>query len=307
MTAGGRIAATASGAPFRQGALFAFGAVLIWSFWPAWTRHGVIGHLSVDDIVLLRFGVGGLLFLPFLLAQARRIRPRAWAIGFGLAVCQGAPFVLLVATGLRFAPANHAAALTTGLSPLFAAVLGCVLFGETVTKQRAAGMVLILVGAFALAYSGARPAGLGDMLFVAAAAIVSIYLVFVARSGLSGFEAAAMVSVYSMVAFVPYYLLFGEQRIASAPWIEVAQQGIYQGVLMAFLSFLLLNAGIARLGATRASAMIALVPALTLLLAIPLLGEWPTPNEAMCALLVGAGVYLATHWRTGTNSHPNAA
>ena len=307
MTPERRIAASAGGAPNRHGALFAFGAVLIWSFWPAWTRHGVIGHLSVDDIVFLRFGVGGLLFLPLLLARARRIRPRAWAVGLGLALCQGAPFVLLVATGLRFAPANHAAALTTGLSPLFAAILGSALFGETVTKPRAAGLVLILVGAGALAYSGSGTAVQGDALFVAAAALVSIYLVYVGRSGLTGFEAAAMVSVYSMIAYLPVYFLFGDRRIASAPWAEVAQQGLYQGVLMAFLSFLLLNAGIARLGASRASAMIALVPALALLLAIPLLGEWPSPNEALSALLVSAGVYLAAYWRTGANSHPNAA
>lgn len=307
MTAERRIAAPAASAPTRHGALFAFGAILIWSFWPAWTRHGVIGNLSVDDIVFLRFGVGGLMFLPLLLARARRIRPRGWAIGLGLAICQGAPFVLLVATGLRFAPANHAAALTTGLSPLFAALLGAALFGEVVTKQRAAGLVLILLGAGALAYAGSGPAARGDALFVAAAAIVSIYLVYVARSGLSGFEAAAMVSVYSMIAYLPYYFLFGDRRVASAPWADVALQGLYQGVLMAFLSFLLLNAGIARLGASRASAMIALVPALTLVFAIPLLGEWPTPNEALSALLVSAGVYLAVYWRTGTNSHPNAA
>ncbi len=302
-----RAAAPAAPVPGRRGMLFAFGAVLIWSFWPAWTRDGVTGHLSVDDIVFLRFGVGGLLFLPFLVAQAKSLGPRAWVIGLGLAICQGAPFVLLVATGLRFAPANHAAALTTGLSPLFAAVLGAALFGEHVTKQRAAGLGLILLGAGALAFASSGPAALGDALFVAAAAIVSIYLVYVSRSGLSGFEAAAMVSVLSMIAYLPVYLLFGDRRIASAPWTEVVQQGLYQGVLMAFLSFLLLNAGIARLGASRASAMIALVPALTLLLAIPLLGEWPTQVEALSVILVSLGVYLASQWRAGAHAHPPAA
>jgi drug/metabolite transporter (DMT)-like permease len=301
------IAASAARTPSRQGLLCAFGAILIWSFWPAWTRHGVTGHLSADDIVFLRFGIGGLLFLPFLLVQAKSLRPRAWVIGLGLAICQGAPFVMLVATGLRFAPANHAAALTTGLSPLFAAVLGAALFHEPVTKRRAAGLGLILLGVGALAYSGSGPAVLGDALFVAAAAIVSIYLVGVSRSGLSGFEAAAMVSVLSMIAYLPVYLLFGDQRIASAPWSEVVQQGLYQGVLMAFVSFLLLNAGITRLGASRASAMIALVPALTLLLAIPLLGEWPTQVEGLSAILVSLGVYFASQWGASANPRPNAA
>jgi drug/metabolite transporter (DMT)-like permease len=110
-----------------------------------------------------------------------------------------------------------------------------------------------------------------------------------------------------MIAYLPVYLLFGDQRIASAPWSEVVQQGLYQGVLMAFVSFLLLNAGITRLGASRASAMIALVPALTLLLAIPLLGEWPTQVEGLSAILVSLGVYFASQWGASAHRRPNAA
>jgi drug/metabolite transporter (DMT)-like permease len=290
----------------RGGFALALGAILIWAFWPVWTRHDVIRHLSPADIVFLRFGVGGVLFLPFLLMQSRSLRPRAWLVGLGLAACQGAPFALLVATGLRYAPANHAAALTTGVSPLFAALLGAFLFSERIAKGRVLGLAMILIGAGALAYaSGAGPAALGDSLFVAAAAIASIYIVCVSRSGLTAFQAAAMVAVFSMIFYVPAYLLFGEVRLSEAPWTTVAWQGFYQGVLMALVSFLLLNRAIARLGASRASAMIALVPVLSLLLAIPLLGEWPTQFESISVALVSAGVYLAAQLRA--QPRPQAA
>lgn len=59
------------------------------------------------------------------------------------------------------------------------------------------------------------------------------------------------------------------------------------------LTDVLCNGAIARLGAAQASALCALLPGLTLLLAIPVLGEWPSPIEIACVLLIGAGVYLA--------------
>lgn len=278
----------------QRGFALALGAILIWSFWPVWTRHGVTRSLTPDDIVFLRFTVGGALFLPFLVMQAKSIPPRAWIAGLGLAICQGAPFVLLMASGLRFAPASHAASLATGLSPLFAALLGALICAEPIAKTRWLGLVLILGGAGALvAISGSGPMVLGDLLFVAAAAMASVYIVCMPRSGLTSFQAAGMVSVYSMIFFVPVYLLLGGGQLHEADAAEIVLQGLYQGVLMAFVSFILLNSAIRRLGSSRISAVIALVPVISLLLAIPVLGEWPSQIETISAVLIGAGVYFA--------------
>ena len=273
---------------------FAAAALLIWSFWPVWTRHGVTGSLAPEDIVFLRFGVGGLIFLPFLLAQAKSIPLRLWLAGFGLAVCQGAPFVLLMATGLRFAPANHAASLATGASPIFAALISAVVLSEPIAKMRWAGLMIVLggTGALALSQAGGHSA-VGHLFFLVAAAMASIYIVFVSRSGLTSFQAAAMVSVFSMVIYVPIYLVLGLGRLAEAPVSDIVLQGTYQGVFVAVASFVLLNGAIARLGASQMSALVALVPALTLVLAIPALGEWPTPIEIVSVVLIGAGVCLA--------------
>jgi drug/metabolite transporter (DMT)-like permease len=277
-----------------RGYALALAAILIWSFWPVWTRHGVTRSLTPEDIVLLRFGIGGALFLPILALQARSIAPRAWIAGLGLALCQGAPFVLLMAIGLRFAPAAHAASLTTGTAPLFAALLGALLLAEPIARGRWLGLALILVGAGALAAVDSGPSvALGDLLFLAAAAMASIYIVFVPRARLTPVQAAALVSVYSLLIVVPAYLLIGGGRLAEAETAEIVLQGIYQGGLMAFASFILLNSAIKLLGSARASAVIALVPVFSLAFAIPLLGEWPTPIEALSAGIIATGVYLA--------------
>ena len=278
----------------QHGWALALAAILIWSFWPVWTRHGVSHSMTPDDIVFLRFSVGGVLFFPFLMMQARTIRPRAWLAGFGLALCQGAPFVTLMAVGLRHAPASHAASLTTGVTPLFAALLAAALFAEPIVKARWRGLLLILVGAGVLALTGGGGlTALGDLFFLTAAAIASIYIVCVRRSGLTPFQAAAMVSVYSALFYVPVFLLVGDTHLHTVSSVELITQGLYQGVLMAFVSFIFLNSAISRLGSARVSAVIALVPVASLLLAVPVLGEWPSQIELLSAVLISSGVYLA--------------
>lgn len=276
------------------GWIFAIFVLLIWSFWPVWTRHGVTKGLAPEDIVFLRFGIGGLIFLPFLLAQARAIPRRLWLIGFALACCQGAPFVLLMATGLRYAPANHAASLATGASPIFAALMAAALLAEPIAKARWLGLLFVLGGAIALtlSHAGAQSA-IGHAFFVAAAAMAAVYIVFVSRSGLTSFQAAAMVCVFSAAFYVPVYLVLGLGHLAQAPLGDILVQGAYQGLLVAVVSFLFLNGAISRLGAPKVSALVALVPASTLLLAIPVLGEWPALIEILCVVLIGGGVCLA--------------
>jgi hypothetical protein len=61
--------------------------------------------LTAWDVTALRFGAGGVLLLP-LFARRRLGALAAWQALF-LACAAGAPYVLLTAGGLAFAPAGH--------------------------------------------------------------------------------------------------------------------------------------------------------------------------------------------------------
>jgi hypothetical protein len=54
--------------------------------------------------MLLRFGVGALLFLPYLALRFRAIGRDAWLQGIPLTLFQGAGMAALVICGLQFAP-----------------------------------------------------------------------------------------------------------------------------------------------------------------------------------------------------------
>jgi hypothetical protein len=70
-------------------------------------------------------------------------------------------------------------------------------------------------------------------------------------------------------------------------------QAIFQGFVVTVVSLVLYGRAIALIGVSGA-AFGALVPALSALIAIPLLGEWPGRSDWVGIGLISSGVYLAS-------------
>jgi Integral membrane protein DUF6. len=195
-----------------------------------------------------------------------------------------------------FAPAAHAGALMPGSMPLFAALLAVLLLGERFTPSRRLGMALMLMGALAVGgWQVLHDAGdtwRGDLMFVAAGAMWACYTIAMKKSGLGVWQAAGVVYVVSCMAYTPVYLLALESRLLAAPLFEVGVQ-LVQSVGSGLLSMAAYGFAVRRLGAASAAAFGALTPALTALLAIPLLGEWPELVTWAGIAAVSLGVALA--------------
>ena len=281
------------------GVMWALLTVVIWSAWPSYTRLSVTSTLAAPDLVALRYAIGGLLLLPALIHYARHMSLRGWREGLLLAFFQGAPLAMLVTVGLRFAPAGHMAALSPGLLPLFAASIGYIFLRERVSSTRVCGLTLIVVGAFALAFVSmtafAGSAWKGDILFVCAGFMGATYAVRMRRSGLSAMEGAALISVYSMLIYLPLYaaLWLPSSGLFAVSPAELLFQGFYQGVLMGAVSLYSFSRAIVTLGATRATAFISLVPVLGSVLGTAILNETPSILEYAGVISISVGVLLA--------------
>jgi drug/metabolite transporter (DMT)-like permease len=293
--------------------MWALLTVVIWSAWPSYTRLSITTTLSAQDLVALRYAIGGLLFLPVLIHGARRISPRGWREGLTLAFLQGAPLAMLVTLGLRFAPAGHMAALSPGLLPLFAASVGYVFLNERLSSTRICGIALIGFGALALVLVSVGvltgSAWKGDVLFVCAGFMGATYAVRMRRSGLSALEGAALISVYSMLLYLPLYatLWLPSSSLFAVSPAELLFQGFYQGFLMGAVSLFSLSRAIVALGATRATAFISLVPVFGSALGAAILGEVPSIIEDAAIVCISLGVFLATgiislHFRRRTSN-----
>jgi drug/metabolite transporter (DMT)-like permease len=271
-------------------------ALLIWSGWFAVTRISVTRTLGPADIVAFRLVGGALVLLPLFLPQIRAISRRHWAEGAVLSLLWGAPFALLVALGVQLTSAAHAAALTPSTMPVFAGMIAWAAFGEFPGRQRLLGFAVIAGGAVVLNRSfgehGGATAWGGDAALLGAALMWGIYTIRLRRSGMKTVQTAAMVCLYSLVIYVPCYALSGVQRLTAAPLPEILLQFAYQGLLVGGVAVLAYNFAVGQLGG-RAAVVIALVPVVAALLAIPINGEVPSMAEWIGIGAIAAGALLA--------------
>jgi drug/metabolite transporter (DMT)-like permease len=271
-------------------------AVLIWASYPVATRAGVTGSFSPEELVALRFGVGALLFVPYLLLHFRAIRRAAWVQGVPLTLFQGVGMGALVICGLQLAPANHAAALGPGVNPAWVALLGFLFFSRRPSSRATLGAVLCLAGVLVLALwsaSGQDASVLaGDAMFLCASALGALYVLQLRTWDVSAIQAAAIVSLYSAIVVVPWYLWSAAGTLWRAAPLELLWQALWQGVLIGCVGLVALNHAVAKLGAERSSALVALVPVLSAILALAFLGEVPSPAEVAAFLAISAGVSL---------------
>jgi len=278
-----------------NGYLAAAVAVVVWASYPVATRAAVTGSFAPHELVTLRFGVGALLFVPYLLLHFRAIGRAAWLRGVPLTLSHGAGMAALAICGMQLAPANHAAALGPGVNAAWVALLGFLVFARRPSRRAVAGAALCVIGVLLLTFWSASERTLsvlaGDAMFLAASALAALYVLQLRRWGIDAMQGAALVSLYSAFLVVPYYL-WAPGTLARVAPAELLWQVLWQGVLIGCVALIALNHAIARLGAGRASALVALVPVLTAVLAFVFLGEVLSTAEMAAFVAISAGVSI---------------
>lgn len=281
-----------------EGVAWAAITVSIFSGWFVVTRLAVTHTLGIWDITAFRFGIGAVLLAPAVLRRGVRLPLAAWGEGLVFSILWGVPFVLLVALGLKLTSASEAASIAPTAMPVFAGLFAWIFLKERPGRMRLAGYGAILAGVTLLVATGAvtagapSPAGLAAL--AGAAAMWAIYTLLFRSSGLRPIQAAALICIWSALLFVPVYLFTGLSRIPEAPAREIALQALYQGVLMSGVAIVTFNRAVTLLGAGAATAIIALIPATASLLAVPVLGEAPSPAGWGAIAVIVLGVLLAS-------------
>ncbi len=268
------------------GLLLGTASAVIGGAWQVATRHATTTTIAPFDLAILRYGIPALLLLPVLLrvGLVPHVVPRRllalMVMGAGL------PFGLVAMTGTQFAPSAHMGVLMAGASPLIAAALSWALWRDRPDGWRGAGLVLMAIGVALLGSTSIS--GLtsgtwkGDLLFLLAAAMWAGFTLSFPRTGLTPWQAAALVNAWSALLLAPWLLWRGDVQLFSAPAGDIAFQALWQGVLAGLLGLWTFSIAIARLGAAGAAAFGALVPA------VSALGGWWWLDDALTTVDAGA-------------------
>jgi drug/metabolite transporter (DMT)-like permease len=283
---------------YARGALYGLAAVSIWAGFIVVARLGIRTNLTPWDIAAIRFAVSGSLLLPYVIRNGLALERLGWTGLAAVVAGCGAPMVLLANAGLLFAPAAHAGALFPGVTPLMVAILAAAILGEAFTSQKRIGCTLIVMGGIGIVWGAGGTIGttqnIGHLLFLSAGLAWACYTVAMRRARLDGLHAAALAAVTSLAFYLPIYAYFAGTSIFKVPLSDIALQAIVQGFLTGIVALLLYGRMVSILGATSGAAFLALTPAMTALMGIPILGELPSAIDWTAIALISVGVYVVS-------------
>jgi drug/metabolite transporter (DMT)-like permease len=286
--------------PVFSGIALGLLAVLIWGSYLALARAGVSAGLAASDIAFIRYGVAGLAMAPWLFAHnPATLAGVGWRRGLILTALVGPLFILIGVGGYMYAPLAHGAVLQPAALTLGGMGLAALVLKDRLTRARGIGGLIIVLGLAVIAGPGLLTGGglapLGDTMFVAAGLMWAGFTILSRRWGISPLGATAAVSVISLLIYTPFYLGFvGFGRLLAQPWSVLVPQIVVQGLLSGVVAVIAYSAAVQRLGAGRAAAFPALVPAVAIILGIPIAEEWPTALQLSGLVVVTLGLGLAS-------------
>ena len=283
---------------YARGALYGLAAVSIWAGFIVVARLGLRTSLTPWDIAAIRFAVSGSLLLPYVIRKGLALERLGWTGLAAVVAGCGAPMVLLANAGLLFAPAAHAGALFPGVAPLMVAILAAPILNEAFTSRKSIGCTLIVAGVIGIVWGAGATIGtsqnIGHLLFLAAGLAWACYTVAMRRARLDGLHVAGLAAAVSLAVYLPIYAYFAGASVFKAPLADIALQAIVQGVLTGIIALLFYGRMVGILGATGGAAFLALTPAMTALLGIPILGELPSAIDWMAIVVISIGVYVVS-------------
>jgi hypothetical protein len=266
----------------------------------AMARAGIVAGLDPIDIIFMRFVVAGLFFLPVLLRLGLwSLAGIGWRRGLVLLVTGGPLFSGLQTGGYSFAPLAHGGVMGPAAVTLLSTLIAATVLRERLSRAHVVGGGMVVGGIVLISWHGLVAGGgsltwVGDAMFLASSALWAVFTVLLRYWRLDAVRAVAVTSVLSLVAMVPGYAAtagFGHLLAQLAGPLLV--QGLVQGGLQGVLGILGYSQAIRVLGVSKAVLFPAVVPAMSILVGIPVAGEWPTLVQVAGMAVVTAGLLTA--------------
>jgi drug/metabolite transporter (DMT)-like permease len=266
----------------------------------AMSRVGILGGMYAADLTLLRFVVAAVILLPVLARfGVFSLAGIGWPRGLALLATGGPLFILPQAAGYAFAPLAHGGVIAPATVTILSTIMAAAFLRERLGKAHFIGIALVLMGIVLIGWHGlhAVPGSrtwIGDLLFLFSSTLWAGFTVLLRLWRIDAIRAIGVVSALSVLAMIPYYCVFvGLPHLLSLPIESVLIQGFVQGGLQGFVGIIGYSHSVRVLGVSRAVLFPASIPAASILIGIPILGEIPSVEQIAGVVLVTVGLLAA--------------
>ncbi|WP_409439164.1 DMT family transporter [Psychromonas sp. GE-S-Ul-11] len=263
--------------------------LLIWSSFALSIRTIEASTLTIADVALLRFMVPALLLAPWAAKHLKTIKLIKFT-DFALILLGGIPFVFLAALGAISVPTAYVGTILAGTPALFVSIISAVFLAQVISKKRMFPLSLILLGVLVMILSGQKVLSLQTLtgfgfLFMAS----SCWAIFAITLKRVNLKPVAVVIILSYCSGFIMLVLISSGMVDSELGHFSLQQAlpfiVIQGVGIGVVATICFSYAVNQLGANQASVLGSLSPAITALLAVPILGE-------PLSLFIGCGIGL---------------
>ena len=255
---------------------------------------------ELDPIVVVcaRVGIAAVVLLPVAIQRGvlGKLRGRVLAIAALACVQIVGPFVLI-----SYGEQHIASSLTSLLiaaDPMLVALFALRFDpGERVTGLRLVGLLIGMVGVITLLGLDASGDGqrlLGATLVLLAAAGYAAGALLIKRPAIAALPSLGVVAVECTTATVVLLPLAATRLPGKMPGLGVIASLLVLGLLCTALAYLIFFALVAEVGASRATVITYVNPAISVLLGVTLLGESLNAVIIVGFLLIIAGSWLST-------------
>ena len=262
----------------------------------------VSAQMSAPTAAFGRFLIATLVLVALVLIQERglpRLSLRQWMNFTLLGAIGVALYALLYMYGLQTVTASRGS-LIMALIPAATLLGGALFLHEPLTRQRALGVVLALVGV-AVELGGGNPLklftapmGIGEVALFGCVIAWSAYTLLGKRimgDGMSPLAATTCAALTGTAILFVVCLATGDLAIPHATW-----QGwlalAFMGVLGTAIAYIWFFDGVKAIGPARSAVFINLVPVVAITLGVLLLGERLDISMIAGAALVVSGVWI---------------
>lgn len=272
-----------------------------------WAGNSIVGRAVRGEIPPLTLAFGRwvlalLLLAPFALPHIRAQRlliVRHWRPILLLGLSGVAAFNGFLYSGLRYTNATNGL-LLQALIPALVVMVSRVCFGDRISLQQAAGIMLSTLGVGYIVFRGDVLAilqlhlGVGDLLILCGCFGWAIYTSCLRlRPPID--PLALLFATFVIGALVMGIGAIGEARmIGQMHWTgEVMAAFVYVAIFPSILAYLLFNAAVARIGPSAAGQTISLMPLFGAILAALILAEPLHDYHAIGMVMIAGGVLLS--------------
>lgn len=278
-----------------------------------WGAASPIFKFALENIppftlAFIRFSCAGLIFIPLTLGKWQELNSRQWfeliLVGFfGITINISFFFFGLKATESINAP------IIASSAPVFIYILSIIFLKEKLKLKKSLGMLVGLIGVLVIIFSpifmGSKHLVYGEIkgnLLIFIATLGTVFQTLYGHDVLkkvNAYQASLVTFLFGALTFLPFSM--NEMKVWNFNMLNInGWAGIIFGVFFSSaIAYGLFYYGLSKLAAGDAGVFTYIDPVTAVLVAAPLLGEYPNLWYFFGSFLVFGGIYLAEgrlHW-----------